>query len=443
MNFNKIFSVCLLCLLAIKAEAKFIDVNSFQLENGLSVFVVENHRAPIVESRLFYKAGSLNDMTGKGGIAHLLEHMMFRGTKKVKDKEFNNIVEENGVKNNAYTTLDHTTYYEFMGIDKLDLMLALEADRMKNLKIDDEAFLKERDVVLQERKQRFETNPSSLFYENMNTLLWQDGKMANPVSGREKEIIGLTKEDAYEFYSRYYDVSNAILVLAGDITLNQAQEVVGKYFGKLKSNGFDVIEDNESIKKINAKLEMKLKGINEPRYVKYIRLDKGFLSKREMLALSILEEYLTGDDSAIMYDKLVYQDKKFLSVSVGGSYYPLSGGQVGISVVLSDKNMKVDEIGKIIDEALEWGYENLDENKLEEIKNTYLSGAIYLADNVQNVAQFVGGMVMDGYSVDEIKNFDELIKDISVDDVKNVFDKIFRGELSFVIGYLEGQDNEI
>ena len=246
MNFNKFFSVCFFCLLAIKAEAKFIDVNSFQLENGLSVFVVENHRAPIVESRLFYKAGSLNDMVGKGGIAHLLEHMMFRGTKKIKDKEFNNIVEENGVKNNAYTTLDHTTYYEFMGIDKLDLMLALEADRMKNLKIDDEAFLKERDVVLQERKQRFETNPSSLFYENMNTLLWQDGKMANPVSGREKEIIGLTKEDAYEFYSRYYDVSNAILVLAGDITLNQAQEVVGKYFGKLKSNGFDVIEDNES-----------------------------------------------------------------------------------------------------------------------------------------------------------------------------------------------------
>lgn len=442
MKIYKIFCICFLCFITYKAEAKFVDVNSFELDNGLQVFVIENHRAPIIESRVFYKVGSLNDGIGKGGIAHLLEHMMFRGTKKVGNDEFNHIIEENGINNNAYTTLDHTTYYGFMGIDKLELMLALEADRMSNLNMKDEDFLKERDVVLQERKQRFESNPSILFYENIDDLLWQGGRLGNPVSGREKEIVNLTKDDAYKFYKKYYKINNAILVLAGDITLEQAKEIVKKHFGNIEAKVFNKIEDNENLKKVDAKLEMRLEGVKEPRYIKYIRLDKGFLSKKEVLALGILEEYLTGDDSSIMYEKLVYKDKKFLSVGVSSSYYPEYGGQVGISVVMTDKKIDVDEIGRIIDEALDFGMNSLSEEKLEEIKNQYLSEAIYLADDIRSVAGFVGVMAINGYDVNEMKNYDMMINDINVNDVKDVYNKIFNNKLSCVVGLLEGNNNE-
>ena len=412
------------------------------LDNGLSVYVVENHKSPIIESRLYYKVGSLNDEVGKGGIAHLLEHMMFRGTKRIKSDEFNNIVEENGVSNNAYTTLDHTTYYEFMGVDKLELMLAIEADRMTNLEMKDEDFLKERDVVLQERKQRFETNSSTLFYENLNSLLWQGGALSNPVSGREKEIENLTKDDAYKFYNKYYGVDNAILVLAGDINIEEAREVVNKHFGKIKAKNIKKEEDRDVIKEVKSQIKMKLKGVKVPRYAKLIRLDKNSLNKKEQLALSVLLEYLTGDDTAIVYDKLVYKDKKFLSVNIDASYYEQYGGDVSISVVLVNNEMDIDEIGNVVNDAIDFAIDNLEVKNLDEIKNLYLSNAIYLADDLQSVAGFVGGMVVDGYDAKDIREYDEMIRNISIEDVKNVYLKVFDKKLSYVVGYLEGDDDE-
>ena len=442
MKITKGFFAFVLCLLAFETEARFVDVDSFMLDNGLSVYVVENHKSPIVESRLYYRVGSLNDGVGKGGVAHLLEHMMFRGTKRIKSDVFNNIVEENGVSNNAYTTLDHTTYYEFMGVDKLELMLAIEADRMTNLEMNDEDFLKERDIVLQERKQRFETNPSTLFYENLNSLLWLGGMLANPVSGREKEIENLTINDAYEFYNKYYGVDNAILVLAGDINIDEAREIVNKHFGKIKAKGIKKEEHKDVLKDVKSQIKMKLKGVKSPRYAKLIRLDKNSLSKKEQLAVSVLLEYLTGDDTAIVYDKLVYKDKKFLSINIGASYYEQYGGDIGISVVVANDEMEIDEIGKTIDETLVYAIDNLEVKNLDEIKNQYLSNAIYLADDLQRVAGFVGGMVVDGYDVKDIREYDEMIKNISIDDVKNVYRKIFDKKLSYVEGYLEGDDDE-
>ena len=442
MKITKGVFAFVLCLLAFETEAKFVDVNSFMLDNGLSVYVVENHKSPIIESRLYYKVGSLNDEVGKGGIAHLLEHMMFRGTKRIKSDEFNNIVEENGVSNNAYTTLDHTTYYEFMGVDKLELMLAIEADRMTNLEMKDEDFLKERDVVLQERKQRFETNSSTLFYENLNSLLWQGGALSNPVSGREKEIENLTKDDAYKFYNKYYGVDNAILVLAGDINIEEAREVVNKHFGKIKAKNIKKEEDRDVIKEVKSQIKMKLKGVKVPRYAKLIRLDKNSLNKKEQLALSVLLEYLTGDDTAIVYDKLVYKDKKFLSVNIDASYYEQYGGDVSISVVLVNNEMDIDEIGNVVNDAIDFAIDNLEVKNLDEIKNLYLSNAIYLADDLQSVAGFVGGMVVDGYDAKDIREYDEMIRNISIEDVKNVYLKVFDKKLSYVVGYLEGDDDE-
>jgi zinc protease len=233
---KKIFFSLVVCLcFSLGVEAKILDLNEFVLGNGLKVMVASNMKAPVVMHKLYYKVGAVNDPIFKGGIAHLLEHMMFRGTTAVKDKEFNRLTEIYGADNNAYTTFLHTGYYEFSDIAKLELMMALEADRMENLVIKEDLFVKERDVVLEERMQRFETEPTTKFFEQINKLFWEKHPFARPVSGEVEEIVSLEREDAVKFYDKYYNPSNAFLVMVGDINVDEAKFLAEKYYGKIKN----------------------------------------------------------------------------------------------------------------------------------------------------------------------------------------------------------------
>jgi zinc protease len=177
-------------------------------------------------------------------------------------------------------------------------MMALEADRMRGLKINKEAFITERDVVLQERKQRFETNPVTLFFENMNKLLWQEHPLANSVSGSAEEIVNLSVDDANAFYNRFYYPNNALLVLSGDITVAEAKILADKYYGRIKKGAEVEALVLPKAREIKSNVVSKIKGVTQPRFVSYYRLDKGDLSKKEDLALDMLCEYLTGDDTA-------------------------------------------------------------------------------------------------------------------------------------------------
>ena len=217
---------------AVRADS--FDIQDFYLKNGLQVVVLENHKAPIVKQMLFYKVGAADEKKGKGGIAHLLEHLMFRGTTKVKSTDFNKLSEKNGVESNAFTSQDVTAYHQLADISKLELLMLLEADRMQNLKLNEDDFVTERDIVFQERKQRVDNNPSAKFFEMVNNVLWQEHPYANPVTGYDDEIMGLSKDDALDFYNNFYVPNNALLVLAGDIDVITAKKLAEKYYGKLK-----------------------------------------------------------------------------------------------------------------------------------------------------------------------------------------------------------------
>ncbi len=424
------------------ANAKIMDVGYFELSNGLKVAVVENHKAPVGLQMLFYKTGSVNDPKGKGGIAHLLEHMMFRGTNKLKDKEFNRITEKFGASDNAFTTYGLTGYHEFSDISKLELMMALEADRMRGLKIDNEAFITERDVVLQERKQRFETNPVTLFFENMNKLLWQEHPLANSVSGTAEEIANLSVTDANAFYNRYYYPNNALLVLSGDISVAEAKILADKYYGRIKKGAEVEALVLPKAREIKSNVVSKIKGVTQPRFVSYYRLDKGDLSKKEDLALDMLCEYLTGDDTAFLYDKIVYKDKSLLNVGISSGFDNNLGGKVSIYAIPLDDKQDIAGIEKIINDGINEALLKLDEAELNKIKNANLSSMIYLQENPETSANFVGGLLLSGYSVDEIENFDEFIKSVSVDDLLNVWEKIKRAKVK-VNGYVGGVSDEI
>ena len=422
-------------------DAKIMDIGYFELDNGLKVAVVENHKAPVGLQMLFYKVGSVNDPKGKGGIAHLLEHMMFRGTKKLKDKDFNRITEEFGANNNAFTTYGLTGYHEFTDISKLEVMLALEADRMRGLKIDEKAFLTERDVVLQERKQRFETNPVTLFYENMNKMLWQEHPLANAVSGSADEIVNLSVDDANDFYNRYYYPNNALLVLSGDITIDEAKLLANKYYGKIKKGDEVAPLVLPKAREIKSNVISRIKGVNQPRFVSYYRIDAGELSKKEDLALDVLAEYLTGDDTAYLYDKIVYKDKSLLGISVSSSYDNNLGGKVSISAIPLDDKQSIEDIEKIFTKALGEALAKLDEKELNKIKNSTLNDMIYMQENAESSANFVGGLLLSGYSVDEIENFDDLILSITIDELLNVWEKIKVSKVK-VNGYVGGVSDE-
>lgn len=426
--------------LPFSATAKLLDLDYFVLDNGLQVAVVENHKAPVALQMLYYKTGSINDPKGKGGIAHLLEHLMFRGTHQVPDQMFNRLTDEYGAQSNAYTTFGVTAYYEFSDISKLELMMALEADRMQNLTISDELFLKERDVVLEERMQRFETKPAPLFYETLYKLLWQDAPMANPVSGSAADIKTLTKADADNFYQHWYRPDNALLVLAGDITLDEAKTLAQKHFGQIKNKEILLEKPKyETPKASDMLFAMKLAAIEQPRFAQYIRLEPKALTKTDVLALDLLAQYLSGDDTAYLYEKLVYQDKKFLAVDTGFDYDDDNGGMFAFYVAPPDEKLKAEEIAELIEKNLEDGLKELTEEKLLKIKNQMLSDTIYVQENPQTAAKFVGEMLIAQYSPEEIIHFDEAIKNITVDDVLAAWEKVQQSVVRLK-GYLGGEN---
>ena len=428
------------------AQAKLMNLSAFQLDNGLQVAVVENHKAPVVLQQVLYKTGSLYDPKGKGGIAHLLEHMMFRGTDKLPGKMFDNLTQKYGAQSNAYTTYDETGYYEFSDISKLELMMALEAERMAHLKMDEADFLKERGVVLQERKQRFESNPVPLFYESLNKVLWQDHPFASSVGGSEPEILSLTQQDATDFYQAYYRPDNAILILAGNITKDEARILAKKYYGSVENPERSVTSPLfVEPKNIDTDMVVKLDGVQKPRFVQYIRLDGKALSKKDIEALSLLTTFLTGDDTSYVYDKLIYRDKKLLGVDVGFSYCFNVGGTVTFYAIPASEwlydetpETQLAEIKKLLFKTIDDGVNSLTQEDLDKIKNRMLSDAVYMQENPQSAGRFVGSMLINNYTPEEIMNYDERILAITLDDVLSAWRKVKKSEAK-VAGFLVGK----
>ena len=271
------------------------DLQEFQLENGLQVFVVENHRAPIVKQLLLYKTGAKDEPLNKGGVAHLLEHLMFRGTKKVPDSSYNDIMAQNGAEDNAFTTRDLTGYHQLVDVSRLELAMALEADRMENLNFSKKAFEKERQIVFEEREQRVSNNPKARFSEDFNKIFWNNHPYGKPVTGTETEIKNLTAEDVYAFYKAFYTPQNAVLVLAGDIDLPTAKTLVQKYYSTVANRPNHQTVENVSASadgSSNFKLTQTKKEISAPQLVKQYLVPSLHEDPKTAYALMILASYL-------------------------------------------------------------------------------------------------------------------------------------------------------
>ncbi|KGB80428.1 zinc protease, partial [Rhodovulum sp. NI22] len=224
-----------LSLLAAPANAD--EVTSFTLDNGMDVVVIEDHRAPVVVHMVWYKVGAADEPPGRSGIAHFTEHLMFKGTDAYPGKAVSEIVEANGGSDNAFTSYDYTAYFQRVAADRLDLMMALEADRMVNLTLSEADVLTERDVILEERNQRTENSASALFGEQRSAAQYLNHPYGIPIIGWRAEMETLSRQDALDFYKANYAPDNAILVVAGDVTPDAVRALAQEHYGPLAPGG--------------------------------------------------------------------------------------------------------------------------------------------------------------------------------------------------------------
>lgn len=412
-------------MVALPARAALFNAEEFFLDNGLQVIVIPNHKAPIIKHMVWYKAGAVDEKPGKGGSAHLLEHLMFRGTKKVKGSDFNAILEKNGAESNAFTSTDFTAYYQNLDISKLELAMALEADRMQNLQISPEDFNLERDIVYQERMQRVENNPASFFNESLRRSLWQAHPYARPVTGTPEEIKSLTISDVEEFYKDFYTPNNAVLILSGDIDVPTAKDLAVKYYGKIPAR---TIGKKTSFPKLSRQyasdLQMRLPQITSPRVVRRYIAPSYNTDKTNIYELDLLSGYLGDGETSKLYKKLVLEQKVALAVSVSYSAASRSYATFTVSAVPAE-GVTPEELLSAIDVAVADSLGELNQKEMDSLLNKTLAGLVYLRDNPFTAADIVGAMSAVGYPLDEIESQDKKLENVKYKNLLKTAEKFF------------------
>ena len=297
-------SAALLLWLA-SAAAYAAGIVDTTLPNGLRVIVKEDHRAPVMVSQVWYRAGSIDEFNGTTGVAHVLEHMMFKGSKTVPPGEFSKRIAAAGGRENAFTSRDHTAYFQQMHKDKLELSMQLEADRMANLVIDDASFAKEIQVVMEERRMRTDDNPQSVLYERLMAAAYQAHPYQRPIIGWMNDLEQMTGQDARDWYTRWYAPNNATLVIAGDVNADAVLALAQKYYGALKAQPLPVRKPQTEpaqvgIKRINVKAPAKLPYLIMAYHAPVLR---DWKQDWVPYALQILGGVMSGNDSARLQNR--------------------------------------------------------------------------------------------------------------------------------------------
>ena len=441
MQLRILYIVCLAFLLVLPARAKLFNGEEFFLPNGMQVIVVPNHKAPIVKHMVWYKSGSVDEAPGKGGSAHLLEHLMFRGTAKVPGDGLNKILEQNGAESNAFTGPDMTAYHQLVDISRLELAMALEADRMQNLKLRDKDFALERDIVYQERKERVDNNPAGYFNETLRRILWQNHPYARPVTGMPEEIMSLTKEDMEAFYQSHYAPNNAILVLSGDIDAATARQLAEKYYGGIKKRPLAPKAEMPRLEpSFKASFTMEQPKVNSIRVGKVFAAPSYNVDPQDMYNLTALSAYLGEGETSKLYKKLVLRDEKALDVSTSYDFGARGYGTFGISAVPA-LGISGEELLAAIDDAWAEAMRELTPSELERVKTKMRAGLVYLRDNPEHAAYIAGSLAAIGMPLSEIEKQADEIDEVKVAGVKKSAEKLWK-QTPQVIGILKPQQEE-
>lgn len=402
------------------------NTHEFQLSNGLKLIVREDHRAPTVAHMVWYRAGSIDEVNGRTGVAHVLEHMMFKGTDKVKSGEFSRLVAAVGGRENAFTSRDYTAYFQQVEKSKLDEVMRLEADRMSNLKFDDAEFLKEIQVVMEERRLRTEDNPSSLLYESLMATAYISSPYRYPVVGWMNDLVNMKASDARDWYRSWYKPNNATVVIAGDVDPKVILQAVEKYYGTASARELPERKpQTEPLQKGIKRVQVKAPADSARLAMawKVPKLQPGALDDNEPYALELLTAVLDGYDNARLNRKLIKQERVVNDVGVG--YDMISRGPELFLISASmAKGKTVEQAENSIRKALKELVDNgILESELKRIKVRILSEQIYKRDSIFGQAMEIGSTEMAGFSWRDIDLMLEKMQTITPAQVQAVAKK--------------------
>jgi zinc protease len=402
------------------------DTHEFQLRNGLKLIVREDHRAPTVAHMVWYRAGSMDEINGRTGVAHVLEHMMFKGTDKVKSGEFSRLVAAVGGRENAFTSRDYTAYFQQVEKSKLDEVIKLEADRMSNLNFDDAEFLKEIQVVMEERRLRTEDNPSSLLNESLMATAYMSSPYRHPVVGWMNDLQNMKASDARDWYRAWYKPNNATVVITGDVDAKKVLAIVEKYYGAVAAQELPARKPQvEPTQKGMKQVQVKAAADSAQLAMawKVPRLEPGKLDDPEPYALELLTAVLDGYDNARLNRVLVKQEKVVNDVGVG--YDMISRGpELFLISATMAKGKTVSQAEASIRKALdELKQKGILESELKRIKVRILSDQIYKRDSIFGQAMEIGSTEMAGFSWKDIDYMLERMQTITPEQVQAVAKK--------------------
>ena len=409
--------VSILLAFSVRAEPQ---VATFTLDNGMEAVVIEDHRAPVVTHMVWYRVGAADEPWGKSGIAHFLEHLMFKGTDEIPEGAFSKIIAANGGQDNAFTSWDYTGYFQRIAVDRLELVMRMEADRMTDLVIHEGLIAPERDVIIEERNSRVDNNPDGLFSEQMRAALYMNHPYGIPIIGWRREMEQLSLKDALDFYDRYYAPDNAILVVAGDVTPDQVRKLAEKYYGPLEPSGRPADpRPQEPPQLAPRRIEMTDPRVRQD-YVMRTYLVPAYSPEAPdtAAALEVLSSVL-GDGIASRLSQSLQLEQQ-VAISTGAWYSPNSRDATGFTVYgVPAPGRSLDEVEAAIDAVLaEISETGPTEDELARVKRVMRASRIFAQDSQSSQARLYGAALSMGFSVADVRGWPDHIDAVTVEDVK-------------------------
>ena len=422
------------------------EVTTFNLDNGMEVVVIEDHRAPVVVHMLWYRIGSADEPVGASGVAHFLEHLLFKATDKLESGEFSATVSANGGSDNAFTSYDYTAYFQRIAADRLELMMDMESNRMNNLRITAEDIETERQVVLEERNQRTENNANALAREQFRAALYQNHRYGVPIIGWKHEMEQLELQDALDFYDLYYSPNNAILVVAGDVQPDEVRALAETYYGVIPAepNLPQRIRPEEPPHRAERRITYVDPRVAQPYVTRsYLAPERDPGAQEEAAALVYLAELLGGspftsalgvalqfDTNTATYTSAGYSGSSLDDTSFGVSVVPAEG------VTLSEAEAAMDQvIADFIDAPI-------DPERLKSIQTQLRASEIYAKDNVQGLARRYGAALTQSLTVEDVQAWPDILQAVTAEDIKAVAQQVLGNKDQSVTGWVVASEEE-
>ena len=396
------------------------NVSSFTLDNGLDVVVIPDHRTPVVTHMVWYRVGSADETPGKSGLAHFLEHLLFKGTKKNPQGLFSQTVANIGGAENAFTAHDYTGYFQRTTRDRLKLMMEFESDRMTGLQLTDDVVKPELQVVLEEQNMRVANNPGARLAQQMDAALYLNHPYGRPIIGWRHEIEKLNREDALEFYRRFYTPNNAILIVAGDVTAAEVKRLAEETYGKVP-RVTDIkprMRPQEPAQEAPRIVTLADPNVTQPSFQRFYVVPS-YTSGRpgEGEALDLLAHILGHGSNSRLYRKLVIDTG--IAVSTGAGYHGTALDDTRINLSGTPKPgttlAQIEEAtDAVIAELIEKG---VTADELERSRSRMLADAIYVQDSQNTLARWYGAAIATGLTVEQVKTWSDRVRAVTADDV--------------------------